>query len=97
MHIHASSIYDFAISYETHGKGRNRRNTYASLCECGMLASTLLISWAPKPVDVRLCFGLVKPGPTGPFSSDTGAVVEGRLVRVGVAIGAEGRQPEMTD
>lgn len=41
-------------------------------------------------MDVRLCLGLVKPGPTGPFSSDTGAVVEGLLVRVGVAIGPEG-------
>lgn len=42
-------------------------------------------------MDVRLCLGLVKPGPTGPFSSVTGADVDGLLVRVGVvAIGAEG-------
>lgn len=42
-----------------------------------MLDSTLLMSAAPKPVDVRACFGLVKAGPTGPRSSDTGALVEG--------------------
>lgn len=42
-----------------------------------MLDSTLLMSAAPKPVAVRACFGLVKSGPTGPLSSDTGALVEG--------------------
>jgi hypothetical protein len=40
--------------------------------------STLLISPAPKPVKVRLCLGLEKPGPTGPWSSEIGALVEGR-------------------
>lgn len=42
-----------------------------------MLDSTLLMSAAPKPVAVRACFGLVKSGPTGPWSSDMGALVEG--------------------
>ena len=41
------------------------------------LPSTLLISPAPKPVKVRLCLGLVKPGPTGPWRS-MGAPVLGR-------------------
>lgn len=31
-----------------------------------VIPSTLLISPAPKPVKVRLCLGLEKPGPTGP-------------------------------
>lgn len=44
-----------------------------------MLASTLLISEAPKPVTVLLCFGLVMLGPTGPEKSpSSGADVEGR-------------------
>lgn len=42
------------------------------------IPSTLLISPAPKPVKVRLCFGLVNPGPTGPCRSWMGAEVEGR-------------------
>lgn len=36
-----------------------------------------MISAGPKPVAVRLCFGLVNPGPMGPWSSDSGALVEG--------------------
>lgn len=52
-----------------------------------MLASTLLISLGPKPVTVRLCFGRVKPGPTGPWSSASGALVEGLRSRgVGLAV-----------
>ena len=51
-----------------------------------MLASTLLISVAPNPVAVLLCFGLVKSGPTGPLRSEMGALVEGLLWRVWVAI-----------
>ena len=51
-----------------------------------MLASTLLISLAAKPVKVRLCFGLVKLGPTGPCSSVIGAPVEGFRSLVLVAI-----------
>jgi len=50
---------------------------HASLWGSGMLDSTLLMSAAPKPVAVRACFGLVKSGPTGPLSSDMGALVEG--------------------
>ena len=34
------------------------------------------MSAAPKPVAVRACFGRVNPGPTGPLSSDIGALVE---------------------
>ena len=47
-----------------------------------MLASTLLISPAPNPVKVRLCFGREKPGPTGPCIRDEiGAPIEGLLSR----------------
>ena len=49
----------------------------------------LLISEGPKPVDVRLCLGLVMPsGPTGPLRSEIGAEVEGfrSLVVVDVAM-----------
>jgi hypothetical protein len=42
-----------------------------------MLASTLLISLGPKPVTVLLCFGREKVGPTGPWRSERGALVEG--------------------
>lgn len=49
---------------------------YASLCGSGMLDSTLLISWAPNPVAVRLCFGRVNPGPTGPCRVEIGAPIE---------------------
>jgi hypothetical protein len=41
-----------------------------------MLASTLLMSAAPKPVAVRLCFGRLKPGPTGPTNVEMGAPME---------------------
>ena len=52
-----------------------------------MLASTLLISAAPKPVAVRLCLGREIPsGPTGPWMSVMGALVEGFLSRVWVAM-----------
>jgi hypothetical protein len=44
-----------------------------------MLASTVLISCAPKPVAVRLCLGREMPeGPTGPLRSTMGADVLGR-------------------
>ena len=56
-----------------------------------MLASTLLISDAPNPVTVRLCLGLMNSGPTGPFKSEMGALVEGLRSRVLVAIVALGR------
>lgn len=46
--------------------------------ERGKEPSTLLISPAPKPVKVRLCLGLEKPGPTGPLRSVIGAPVDGR-------------------
>jgi hypothetical protein len=49
----------------------------ASRWGSGMLASTLLMSLAPKPVTVRLCFGRVMLGPTGPWKSAMGALVEG--------------------
>ena len=52
-----------------------------------MLASTFLISAAPKPVAVRLCLGREIPsGPTGPWMSEIGADVEGFLSRVWVAM-----------
>jgi hypothetical protein len=54
-----------------------RISTYASRICSGMLDSTALMSPAPKPVAVRLCFGLVKPGPTGPDKVEMGALVEG--------------------
>ena len=34
------------------------------------------MSAAPSPVAVRACFGRVNAGPTGPLSSDIGALVE---------------------
>lgn len=37
------------------------------------------MSCAPNPVAVRLCFGRVKSGPTGPLRSDRGALIDGRL------------------
>ena len=55
-----------------------------------MLASTLLMSAAPKPVTVLLCFGLVNSGPTGPFNSEMGALVDAFLSRVLVAIVTDG-------
>ena len=68
------------------------QKTYASLCGTGILASTLLISAAPKPVAVRLCLGREMPsGPTGPWRSVMGADEDGLLSRVRVAmIGYEG-------
>ena len=52
-----------------------------------MLASTLLISAAPKPVAVRLCLGREMPsGPTGPWRSEMGADVESLLSWVLVAM-----------
>lgn len=49
----------------------------ASRWGSGMLASTLLMSLGPKPVTVRLCLGREKLGPTGPWRSEMGALVEG--------------------
>lgn len=34
------------------------------------------MSAEPKPVAVRACLGRVKSGPTGPLSSEIGALVE---------------------
>ena len=51
-------------------------STYASRMCSGMLDSTALMSPGPNPVAVRLCFGLVKPGPTGPVRVEIGAPVE---------------------
>ena len=52
-----------------------------------MLASTFLISVAPKPVAVRLCLGREIPsGPTGPWRSVMGVVVDNVLSRVLVAM-----------
>lgn len=51
--------------------------THASRMCSGMLDSTALMSPAPNPVAVRLCLGLVKPGPTGPTKVEMGALVEG--------------------
>ena len=61
-----------------------RSTTYAALWGSGILASTLLMSPAPKPVYARLCFGRVKPGPTGPVIREaTGAPIEGLRSRGG--------------
>jgi hypothetical protein len=46
-----------------------------------MVASTILISAGPKPVNVRLCFKWVNPGPIGPCRSVIGAPTEGLLSR----------------
>ena len=63
---------------------------HASRCASGMLDSTLLISSAPRPVDVLLCFGRVKPGPTGPWSCEMGALIEGLRSLDGAASGLAG-------
>lgn len=42
-----------------------------------MELSYAFCSFTPKPVTVRLCFGRLNPGPTGPFRSDNGADIEG--------------------
>ena len=64
-----------------------RLKTHASLCGSGMLASTFLISAAPKPVAVRLCLGREIPsGPMGPWISVMGALADGFLSRVWVAM-----------
>ena len=47
-----------------------------------MLASTLLISPAPKPVKTRLCLGRENSGPIGPLSSEIGALVDSLRSRV---------------
>lgn len=75
------------------GRRGQTRTTYASLCSLGMLFSTFLISPALKPVTVRLCLGLEKPGPTGPLSSEIGALVEGLLLLDSLAMfGIEKRE-----
>jgi hypothetical protein len=51
-----------------------------------MLASTILMSPGPNPVNVRLCLGRLKPGPTGPCRSEIGAPTEGRRSRKAVDI-----------
>ena len=53
------------------------RETYASRWCSGILASTPLMSPLPNPVNVRLCFGRENSGPTGPWSSEIGALVDG--------------------
>lgn len=51
----------------------------------GGIPSTPLISPAPKPVKVRLCLGREMPaGPTDPWMSTMGALVDGRRSRVGI-------------
>lgn len=63
-----------------------------------MLASTLLISAAPKPVAVRLCLGREIPsGPTGPWMSVMGALVEGFLSRVWVVMVGTREDTEVVD
>lgn len=60
---------------------------HAALCGSGMLASTLLISAGPKPVTVRLCFGLLIPaGPMGPLRSEMGADELGLRSRAGASV-----------
>lgn len=52
--------------------------TNAARAPSGIDASTVLISAGPRPVTVRLCFGLLTPGgPTGPAKSESGAEVDG--------------------
>jgi hypothetical protein len=46
-----------------------------------MAEVTALISVGPNPVEVRMCLGREKSGPTGPFKSLSGALVEGRRSR----------------
>src|SRR5271170_2701480 len=62
---------------------------HASLCASGIADSTLLISSGPTPVAVRLCLGLLKPGPTGPCNCEMGAPTEGLRSLVGLSTRAE--------
>ena len=80
--------YDQSTEH-TNGTAASFQSTHAALCGSGMLASTLLISCAPNPVAVRLCFGLEMPsGPTGPWKSVMGADVLGLRSLVVVVVEA---------
>jgi hypothetical protein len=73
------------MAFEDNESGR--RFTYASRRGSGMLFSTFWRSLAPKPVTVRLCLGRLKSaGPTGPLSSEIGALEEGLRSRIAVAM-----------
>lgn len=73
---HTNFFHLPTLSVLDHGRDSGSA-AYASLIFSGILDSTLLISWAPKPVAVRLCFGLVNPGPMGPCNVEIGAPIEG--------------------
>lgn len=72
--LHSSSNFENNVSNWTRW---GLSITNAARCGSGIEASTALISAGPKPVTVLLCLGLVKPGPTGPWSSERGALIEG--------------------
>ena len=54
----------------------------------GIPASTALISAGAMPVNVRLCFGRLKPGPTG-LRSSTGTPMDGLRCRTKGSVGFE--------
>ena len=72
--IRVSSIYSQS-DYEINSRELSE-NAYVALRCSGMLASTALISAGPKPVNVLLCLGRLKPGPTA-CSSATGTPMDG--------------------
>lgn len=76
--IRISSIYLFSVRLWRDSIDRRelRENAYVALRCSGILASTALISAGPKPVNVLLCLGRLKPGPTA-CSSATGTPMDG--------------------
>lgn len=69
-------------------KKQQENNRAGGNCEqdegLSYIPSICLISAAPKPVRVLLCFGrLMLCGPTGPARSEIGALVLGRLSCLG--------------
>lgn len=70
-------------AYRVKQEPSNHTTVFPAACNCNS-PSTLLISPAPKPVKVLLCFGREIPaGPTPPVMSTMGAEVEGRRSLVG--------------
>lgn len=71
------------VQHKRRPAARTRKKKRGTALET-RIPSTLLISPAPKPVNVRLCLGREMPaGPTPPVMSTMGAPVEGRLSLVG--------------
>ena len=87
FHLHQPASVSDSCSDSQHSRTGRAGWAYVSLRASGMLLSTLLISCAPKPVKVRLCLGLLKPGPMGPTRGSLGgAPTDGLRSRAGAAL-----------